>query len=451
MKITVIGTGYVGLVTGTGLAEAGNDVVCVDINEEKVRKLNNGEIPIYEPGLDVLVDRNRRAGRLHFTTDTGKGIEHGEIIFLALPTPEDEDGSADLSYVKSVAEQIGDYLREHDVKDYKIVVNKSTVPVGTADEVRRIIREKAPEADVDVVSNPEFLREGFAVDDFMKPERVVIGTSSERAARKMEKLYQPFVRSGNPILIMDEKSAEITKYAANAFLAMKISFMNEIANFCERVGADVDKVRIGMGTDSRIGMRFLFPGIGYGGSCFPKDVKALYKTGQEYGYDFKILKSVMEVNERQRKALVPKMLRFFDGDLKDKKIAVWGLSFKPETDDIREAPSLYIIEELLKHGAQITAYDPEAMENVKRRLGDKIAYASNPYEALKDADALLISTEWNAFRSPDFERMKKLMKQPVVFDGRNIYDLDQMRKHGFVYYSIGRPQVNVTRKLWKEF
>jgi len=289
------------------------------------------------------------------------------------------------------------------------------------------------------------------VEDFMKPERVVIGTSSERAADKMEKLYKPFVRSGNPILIMDEKSAEVTKYAANSFLALKISFMNEIANFCERVGADVDKVRIGMGTDSRIGKRFLFPGVGYGGSCFPKDVKALYKTAQDYGYDFKILKSVIEVNERQRKALVPKILNFFNGDLKGKKIAVWGLAFKPETDDIREAPSLYMIEELLKHGAEITAYDPEAMENVKRKLGNKIRYASDPYDALKDADALLISTEWNAFRSPDFEKMKSLMKEPVVFDGRNIYDLDQMRQHGFVYYSIGRPEINVTRKLWKEF
>jgi UDPglucose 6-dehydrogenase len=295
------------------------------------------------------------------------------------------------------------------------------------------------------------LREGFAVEDFMKPERVVIGTSSERAAEKMKKLYKPFVRSGNPILIMDEKSAEITKYAANAFLAMKISFMNEIANFCERVGADVDKVRIGMGTDSRIGKRFLFPGIGYGGSCFPKDVKALYKTGKEHGYDFKILKSVIEINEKQRVSLVPKILNYFGGRLEGKKIAVWGLAFKPETDDIREAPSLYIIEELLKNGAEITAYDPEAMKNVKKKLGDQIKYASNPYEALKDADALLISTEWSAFRSPDFKKMKALMKEPVVFDGRNIYDLDQMRQHGFVYYSVGRPQVNVTRKLWKEF
>ncbi len=451
MRITVIGTGYVGLVTGTCLAESGNEVVCVDINEEKVLRMQNGEVPIYEPGLEVLFHRNIKAGRLHFTTDTRRGVDHGEIIFLALPTPEDEDGSADLSYVKAVAEQIGKYLDEKQITGYKIIVNKSTVPVGTAEAVRELIERNAPSADFDVVSNPEFLREGFAVDDFMKPERVVIGTSSERAAEKMKKLYKPFVRSGNPILIMDEKSAEITKYAANAFLAMKISFMNEIANFCERVGANVDQVRIGMGTDSRIGKRFLFPGIGYGGSCFPKDVKALYKTGQDFGYDFKILKSVIEVNERQRLSLVPKILNFFDGNLKGKKIAVWGLAFKPETDDIREAPSLYIIEELLKHGAGITAYDPEAMENVKGKLGDKIQYAQNPYDALENADALLISTEWNAFRSPDFEKMKRKMKQPVVFDGRNIYDLDQMRKHGFVYYSVGRPQINTIRKLWKEF
>ncbi len=451
MKISVIGTGYVGLVTGTCLAESGNDVVCVDINEAKVRQMQNGKVPIYEPGLEVLFQRNIKAGRLNFTTDAEKGFAHGEIIFLALPTPEDEDGSADLSYVKSVAEQIGKFLAKSPDEDYKIIVNKSTVPVGTAEQVRKIIAQYAPDADFDVVSNPEFLREGFAVDDFMKPERVVIGTSSKRAAEKMKKLYKPFVRSGNPILIMDEKSAEITKYASNAFLAMKISFMNEIANFCERVGADVDQVRIGMGTDSRIGKRFLFPGIGYGGSCFPKDVKALYKTGQDHGYEFKILKSVIEVNERQRTSLIPKMLDFFEGNLTGKKIAVWGLAFKPETDDIREAPSLYNIKELLKYGAEITAYDPEAMENVKRKFGDKIRYASNPYEALQNADALLINTEWNAFRTPDFHKMKRLMKQPVVFDGRNIYDLDAMRQHGFVYYSIGRPQINVTRKLWKEF
>ncbi len=440
MKISVIGTGYVGLVTGTCLAESGNDVICVDIDRDKVRRLKNGEIPIYEPGLDVLFERNTKAGRLDFTTDLEKGVEHGEIIFLALPTPEGEDGAADLRYVKGVAADIGRLMRQKGIKDYKIIVDKSTVPVGTAEEVREIIRGEAPEADFDVVSNPEFLREGFAVDDFMKPERVVIGTSSERAARKMTDLYKPFVRSGNPILIMDEKSAEITKYAANAFLAMKISFMNEIANFCERVGADVDKVRIGIGTDSRIGKRFLFPGIGYGGSCFPKDVKALYQTGREYGYEFKILQSVMEVNERQRKILVPKMEDYF-GDLKGKQIAVWGLSFKPETDDIREAPALYLIDELLKKGARIKAYDPEAMDNVRRKLGDAISYATDPYDALRDADALVISTEWNAFRNPDFEKMAALMKSKVIFDGRNIYDPAKMDRLGWTYYSIGRPAV----------
>lgn len=440
MKISVIGTGYVGLVTGTCLAESGNEVVCVDIDEEKVEKLKNGEIPIYEPGLDVLFERNTQAGRLNFTTDLEKGVEHGEIIFLALPTPEGEDGSADLRYVKGVAADIGRLMRQKGIKDYKIIVDKSTVPVGTAEEVREIIRGEAPEADFDVVSNPEFLREGFAVDDFMKPERVVIGTSSERAARKMTDLYKPFVRSGNPILIMDEKSAEITKYAANAFLAMKISFMNEIANFCERVGADVDKVRLGIGTDSRIGKRFLFPGIGYGGSCFPKDVKALYQTGRKHGYEFKILQSVMDVNERQRKILVPKMEDHF-GDLKGKQIAVWGLSFKPETDDIREAPALYLIDELLKKGARIKAYDPEAMDNVRRKLGDAISYATDPYDALRDADALVISTEWNAFRNPDFEKMAALMKSKVIFDGRNIYDPAKMDRLGWTYYSIGRPAV----------
>ncbi len=451
MKISVIGTGYVGLVTGTCLAESGNEVVCVDINEAKIKKMQSGEVPIYEPGLEVLFKRNIKAGRLHFTTDLSEGVEHGEIIFLALPTPEDEDGSADLSYVMQVAGDIGKLLKEKRLSEYKIIVNKSTVPVGTADKVKEVVRLHAPEADFDVVSNPEFLREGFAVDDFMKPERVVIGTTSERAAEKMKRLYKPFVRSGNPILIMDERSAEVTKYAANAFLAMKISFMNEIANFCELTGADVDKVRIGLGTDSRIGKRFLFPGIGYGGSCFPKDVKALYKTGRDFGYEFKILKSVIEVNERQRKSLIPKILDYFEGDLKAKKLAVWGLSFKPETDDIREAPSLVLIEELLKHGAQITAYDPEAMENTGRRLGNRIDYAENPYDALRDADALVISTEWNAFRNPDFDKMQQLMKYPVIFDGRNIYDPDNMRDKDFIYFSVGRKPVNQVRKLWKEF
>ncbi len=450
MKISVIGTGYVGLVTGTCFAESGNEVICVDINEQKVNQMKNGQVPIYEPGLDVLFQRNLKSGRLNFTTNLQEGVKHGEIIFLALPTPEDEDGSADLSYVMDVADKIGEILEKQEGNHYKIIVNKSTVPVGTAEKVKEILQNKTTK-DFDVVSNPEFLREGFAVDDFMKPERVVIGTSSEKAAKKMKKLYEPFVRSGNPIIIMDERSSEITKYAANAFLAMKITFMNEIANFAEKVGADVDKIRIGMGTDSRIGKRFLFPGIGYGGSCFPKDVKALYKTGLEHGYNFKILESVIDVNERQRKSLIPKLLNYFNNNLQDKTIAVWGLAFKPETDDIREAPALYMIDELLKKGAKIKVFDPEAMENVKRKYGDQLEYASNMYNTLENADALIISTEWNIFRSPDLDKMKKLLKNPVIFDGRNIYKNEEMKNLGFTYFSVGRKPVNIPRKLWKEF
>ncbi len=450
MKISVIGTGYVGLVTGTCFAESGNEVVCVDINEQKVNQMKNGQVPIYEPGLDVLFQRNLKSGRLNFTTNLQEGVKHGEIIFLALPTPEDEDGSADLSYVMDVADKIGEILEKQEGNHYKIIVNKSTVPVGTAEKVKKILQNKTTK-DFDVVSNPEFLREGFAVDDFMKPERVVIGTSSEKAAKKMKKLYEPFVRSGNPIIIMDERSSEITKYAANAFLAMKITFMNEIANFAEKVGADVDKIRIGMGTDSRIGKRFLFPGIGYGGSCFPKDVKALYKTGLEHGYNFKILESVIDVNERQRKSLIPKLLNYFNNNLQDKTIAVWGLAFKPETDDIREAPALYMIDDLLEKGAKIKVFDPEAMENVKRKYGDQLEYASNMYDTLENADALIISTEWNIFRSPDLDKMKKLLKNPVIFDGRNIYKNEEMKNLGFTYFSVGRKPVNIPRKLWKEF
>ena len=450
MKISVIGTGYVGLVTGTCFAESGNEVVCVDINEQKVNQMKNGKVPIYEPGLEVLFHRNINSGRLNFTTNLQEGVEHAEIIFLALPTPEDEDGSADLSYVMDVADKIGEILEKQEGNQYKIIVNKSTVPVGTAEKVKEILQNKTSK-DFDVVSNPEFLREGFAVDDFMKPERVVIGTSNERAAKKMQKLYEPFVRSGNPILIMDERSAEITKYAANSFLAMKITFMNEIANFAEKVGADVDKIRIGMGTDSRIGKRFLFPGIGYGGSCFPKDVKALYKTGLEHGYNFKILESVIEVNEKQRKSLIPKLLNYFNGDIKNKKIAIWGLAFKPETDDIREAPALYMIDELLDKEAQIIVFDPEAMENVKRKYKNRLEYASSMYDALENADALIISTEWNIFRSPDLQKIKNLMNHPVIFDGRNIYKNEEMENLGFTYFSVGRKPVNIPRKLWKEF
>lgn len=432
MKIAVIGTGYVGLVTGTCLAETGNEVLCIDIDQEKVNKMQNGEVPIYEPHLDVLFERNIKANRLRFSTSLEEGLEHGDIIFLALPTPEDEDGSADLKYILGVADNIGKLI-----KDYKVIVDKSTVPVGTSDKVKAVIAKHA-KVEFDVVSNPEFLREGFAVDDFLKPERIVVGSSSERATKLMEKLYKPYVRSGNPIIIMDEKSAELTKYASNSFLAAKITFMNEIANFCEKVGADVDKVRIGMGTDSRIGKRFLFPGIGYGGSCFPKDVKALHKSGQENNYNFKILDAVINVNARQKLVLIPKIENHFNNDLKGKNIAVWGLAFKPETDDIREAPSLYMIEELLSQGANITAFDPEAMSNVKRKLGTKINFANSMYEALKDADALVISTEWSIFRTPDFSKMKDLMVGHTIFDGRNLYEVKDVVNEGFKYISIGR-------------
>lgn len=431
-KIAVVGTGYVGLVTGTCFAETGNQVICIDIDQAKVTRMRNGEIPIYEPHLDVLFERNIKANRLTFTTDLDAGIKDAEIIFLALPTPPGEDGSADLSYILGVAEQLGKLIN-----DYKVIVDKSTVPVGTAEKVHQAIAKNA-RVDFAIVSNPEFLREGFAVDDFMKPDRVVIGTSDIRAKKVMENLYKPFVRQGNPIIFMDEKSAELTKYAANSFLATKITFMNEVANFCELVGADVDKVRIGIGSDDRIGKRFLFPGIGYGGSCFPKDVQALVKSGKEHGFEFEILKSVMKVNEDQKTVLFPKIKNFFRGDLKGKKIAMWGLAFKPDTDDIREAPALYMIDELTKAGAYVTAFDPEAMKNVKGLIADKIAYAENEYEALKDADALVICTEWGIFRNPDFDRVASLLKDKVIFDGRNLFELEEMTQRGFYYTSIGR-------------
>ena len=434
-RITVVGTGYVGLVTGTCFAETGNQVVCVDIDASKVERMRNGEIPIYEPHLDVLFERNIQANRLTFTTDLAEGIKGAEIIFLALPTPPGEDGSADLSYILGVADQLGSLL-----EDYKVIVDKSTVPVGTADKVQAAIAKNA-RVPFDVVSNPEFLREGFAVDDFMKPDRVVIGTSSTRAQKIMEQLYKPFVRQGNPILFMDEKSAELTKYAANSFLATKITFMNEIANFCEIVGADVDKVRIGIGSDDRIGKRFLFPGIGYGGSCFPKDVHALVNSGNEHSFSFEILKAVMAVNESQKTILMPKIKNFFRGDLKGKKIAVWGLAFKPDTDDIREAPALYMIDELTKAGATVSAYDPEAMKNVSQLIGDKIEFAQNEYDALIGADALLICTEWGIFRNPDFDRMASLLKDKVIFDGRNLFEAEEMNEKGFYYNSIGRKVV----------
>lgn len=434
-NIAVVGTGYVGLVTGTCFAETGNMVTCIDIDQTKVEKMQQGQIPIYEPELDVLFERNIKAGRLHFTTDLAKGVADAEIIFLALPTPPGEDGSADLSYILGVAEQLGKMLT-----DFKVIVDKSTVPVGTADKVQAAIAANA-KVEFAVVSNPEFLREGYAVADFMKPDRVVIGCSDARAAKVMESLYKPFVRQGNPIYFMDEKSAELTKYAANSFLATKITFMNEIANFCEVVGADVDKVRIGIGADSRIGKRFLFPGIGYGGSCFPKDVQALAKSGTDHHYDFKILKAVMEVNEDQKTVLYPRMLNFFRGDLKGKKIAVWGLAFKPDTDDIREAPALYMIRALLAAGATVSAYDPEAMENVKSVFGTQISYAKDEYDALLQADALLICTEWSAFRNPNFRAMKDLMADTVIFDGRNLFDLDELTEKGFYYSSIGRKTI----------
>jgi len=442
MKITVIGTGYVGLVTGTCFAETGNTVTCVDIDEKKIEKLQSGHITIYEPGLEKIFIRNQKEGRLHFTTSLADGIKDARIVFLALPTPPDGDGNADLQYVLKVSRDIGGLLRSD---NYMVIVDKSTVPVGTADKVEKAILESAEatgrtnmRASFDIASNPEFLREGVAVDDFMKPDRVVIGTSSEKARKILGDLYAPFVRQGNPILYMDERSAELTKYAANSFLATKISFMNEIAQLCEKVGADVDLVRKGIGSDERIGRRFLFPGIGYGGSCFPKDVQALARFSKEINYEFKILEAVMEVNENQKLHLLPKIKSWFNNDLKGKKLALWGLAFKPNTDDIREAPALYLIEHLLKEGAEISAFDPEAMQNVKELLADKINYASGQYDALDGADALIIATEWSEFRTPDFTRMQSLMKNNVIFDGRNLFDLAQMEEWGFHYESVGR-------------
>lgn len=432
MNIAVVGTGYVGLVTGTCFAETGNNVICVDIDEKKVEQMRNEVIPIYEPHLDVLFHRNIKAGRLTFTTNLEEAQKKSDIIFLALPTPPGEDGSADLSYILGVASDLAGMIT-----DYKVIIDKSTVPVGTADKVTDVIKAKT-DVPFDVVSNPEFLREGFAVDDFMKPDRVVIGTDSDRARGILDQLYTPFVRQGNPILFMDVRSAELTKYAANAFLATKITFMNEIANFCEKVGANVDMVRKGMGSDERIGKRFLFPGIGYGGSCFPKDVQALALSGKQEGYHFNILESVMSVNQEQKLALIEKVKRHFNDDLKGKHFALWGLAFKPDTDDIREAPALYMIDALIAAGATVTAFDPEAMENVKRLMGDKINYASSVYETLEKADALLIATEWALFRSPDFSIIEEKLNEKIIFDGRNLYNPEDMRKLGFEYQSIGR-------------
>ena len=437
MKIAVVGTGYVGLVTGTCFAETGNTVTCVDIDEKKITAMKAGEIPIYEPGLEALFLRNIKQGRLSFTNSLEEAVKDAIIIFLALPTPPMEDGSADLSYILGVAKDLGPII-----KDYKIIIDKSTVPVGTADMVHAALAENIPEDLFDVVSNPEFLREGVAVEDFMKPDRVVIGTESKRATEVLEKLYAPFVRQGNPVIFMDERSAEMTKYAANSFLATKITFMNEIANLCELVGADVDKVRIGIGSDTRIGKRFLFPGVGYGGSCFPKDVKALAKTAKENNYDFKVLNSVMEVNENQKIVIVDKIISHYGEDLSGKHFAIWGLAFKPNTDDIREAPAVYIIEELLKRGATLKAYDPEAMQNVADYHGFEIDYAENQYDVLDKADALLIITEWSVFRTPDFHEMSKRLKENVIFDGRNLFDLHEMEEKHFFYNSIGRKLIS---------
>lgn len=436
MKIAVIGTGYVGLVTGTCLAETGNNVICVDIDAAKVEKMKAGIVPIYEPGLDVLFHRNIAQERLSFTTNLALAVKESQIIFMALPTPPGGDGAADLSYILGAAKDIANLVTE-----YKVIVNKSTVPVGTADKVKAVFTANT-NVEIDVVSNPEFLREGVAVEDFMKPDRVVIGTTSEKAQKFMAELYAPYVRQGNPIYFMDERSSELTKYAANSFLATKITFMNEIANLCEIVGADVDAIRKGIGSDDRIGKRFLFPGIGYGGSCFPKDVQALAIAANSHDYDFKLLKAVMQVNEKQKTVLVDKLLKYYKGDIKGKHFALWGLAFKPETDDIREAPALYIIEELLKNGATVSAFDPEAMANVKAILGDKISFSDNQYDTLKNADALLIATEWSVFRNPDFEKMDNLLEKKVVFDGRNLFDLQKMIDLGYYYNSVGRKLIN---------
>jgi len=432
MKIAVVGTGYVGLVTGTCFAETGNDVTCVDIDKRKVEKLSSGQVTIYEPGLEKLFLRNVKEERLRFTTSLSEGIKGAEIVFLALPTPPGEDGSADLKYILGVAKDLGELMT-----DYKVIVDKSTVPVGTAEKVYAAISKNFA-GDFDVVSNPEFLREGVAVEDFMKPDRVVIGAATERARKVMGELYSPFVRSGNPIIFMDVRSAELTKYAANSFLATKISFMNEVAQLCERLGADVDMVRRGIGSDDRIGKRFLFPGIGYGGSCFPKDVQALVKSSSEVGYDFQILNAVMDVNEKQKLHLLPKIKRYFKDNLKGKRFALWGLAFKPNTDDIREAPALYIIDELLKGGASISAYDPEAVNNVRALLGDKIEYSENQYDCLEGADALIIATEWNEFRTPNFLKIVTALKNKVIFDGRNLFETDAIKELGFYYESVGR-------------
>jgi len=437
MQIAIIGTGYVGLVTGTCFAETGNNVTCIDIDEKKIEQLRQGKSPIYEPGLDVLLERNIKEKRLRFTTSLSEGIQNARVVFLALPTPPGKDGSADLQFVLNVAGSLSKIITK-----YTVIVNKSTVPVGTAEQVRNVLLQHLDASLFDVVSNPEFLREGVAVEDFLKPDRVVIGTSSEQAKKVMDELYQPYVRQGNPIYFMDERSSEMTKYAANSYLAMRISFMNEMANLCEKTGANVDWVRMGIGADSRIGKRFLFPGIGYGGSCFPKDVKALAFTALENDYDFQIVNTVMQVNERQKLVLGKKVKNYFGNDLSGKTFAIWGLAFKPETDDIRDAPSLELIRELLEAGAKLRVFDPEAMENVRQLLGDKIYFAHDLYDTLEGASAVIVVTEWSEFRNPDFERIAELLKHPAIFDGRNVYSLEKMQQLGFYYESIGRKVVN---------
>lgn len=436
--IAVIGTGYVGLVTGTCFAESGNDVICVDIDQAKVEKLRSGVVTIYEPGLDTIFERNNREKRLTFTTNLEEAVLQAQIIFLCLPTPPDEDGSADLQYVLRSAADIGGILHKHNISAFKVIVDKSTVPVGTSELVRAQVRQAAPQAQFEIVSNPEFLREGFAVEDFMKPDRVVIGTSNPKAAAIMKDLYEPFTRSGNPIFILDEKSAEVAKYAANSFLAMRISFMNDLSAYCEKVGADIEDVRLAIGSDSRIGKRFLFAGVGYGGSCFPKDVRALLHSAEKEGIDLAIVRAVEEVNARQRQRFVQRIIERFKGNLSGKNFALWGIAFKPNTDDTREAPAFYIIDELLAHGASVVCYDPEAMNGAKQRYGDMIGYANSRYDALQKANALIIATEWNEFRNPNFDIIKAALQAPLIFDGRNLFDLDKMNDLGFEYHSIGR-------------
>ncbi|MCK6614733.1 MAG: UDP-glucose/GDP-mannose dehydrogenase family protein [Ignavibacteriaceae bacterium] len=441
MKLSVIGTGYVGLVSGTCFAEMGNDVICVDNNPEKLKKLRAGQVTIYEPGLELLFERNIEKKRLAFTDDLKYALQNSDIVFFCLPTPMGEDGSADLQYVLQAAGDTGRFLKELGDKEFKVIVNKSTVPVGTSDLVTNAIKEQGA-VNFEVVSNPEFLREGYAVEDFMKPDRIVIGANTPKAMKVMRELYEPFVRQGNPILEMDTRSSEVTKYAANSYLAMRITFMNEMANFCEKVGANVDNVRKGMGTDNRIGKRFLFPGIGYGGSCFPKDVNALIKTAGDNEVPLRVLTMVDEVNHAQKLVLPKKVLDHFGGILQGKTLAVWGLAFKPNTDDMREAPSIPIIQKLLSEGAVIKAYDPAAMEQAKFFLGDSVIYTENEYDALKDADALLILTEWNEFRNPDYKKLYDGLKNKLIFDGRNVYEPSKMKELGFTYYSIGRPKVS---------